>query len=257
MEHGKKYKTSRWYRAFKKWQFVSQARRWSPDDQKRLVFYRQFVGEGDICFDVGANLGNRTKIFLKIGARVVAVEPQPRCAELLQAAFGKQPRFQLEHRALGARQGEAEMHISGEHTLSTLSADWMQAVRESGRFQQYTWDQRQTVQITTLDDLIARYGRPVFVKIDVEGYEFEVVSGLTQPVKALSLEFTPEYMESTWRAIMHLASLGNIRLNYSLGESMALAAAEWISPDRMQMVLRQLPKDLSVFGDIYVRFVDF
>jgi len=42
-------------------------------------FYRVFVAAGDLCFDVGANLGNRTRCFRQLGCTVVAVEPQGEC----------------------------------------------------------------------------------------------------------------------------------------------------------------------------------
>src|SRR5689334_4646326 len=52
---------------------------WTKADDERLRFYRQFVGPGDLVFDVGANVGHVTKVFLRAGARVVAIEPQSIC----------------------------------------------------------------------------------------------------------------------------------------------------------------------------------
>lgn len=251
------YKRTIAYNAWKKLKFRLAQSRFSEEDRLRAAFYRQFLSLGDLCFDVGANMGNRSKIFLHLGARVVAFEPQGLCADFLEAGFGHRDNFSLERKALGATHGTAEMMVCNEHTISSLSPQWLQAVQESGRFAQYSWDQSQQVEMTTLDAMIAQYGLPAFIKIDVEGYELQVVSGLTQPVKALSLEFVPEYLDSTFRAVAHLASLGDIRLNYSVGESMALAQQEWLAPDEMQDIFRQLHNDPMFWGDLYIKFVGF
>ena len=55
---------------------------------ERKEFYSEFIKEGDVVFDVGANKGNRTVIFLELGAKVVAVEPQKECYEHLTKRFG-------------------------------------------------------------------------------------------------------------------------------------------------------------------------
>jgi hypothetical protein len=76
--------------------------------------------------------------------------------------------------------------------------------------------------MTTLDKLIEQFGIPSFIKIDVEGFEYEVIKGLSKPVKALSLEFTPEIIESTYKCINYLQQLGKINLNYSVFKTMSL-----------------------------------
>ncbi|MEN8172361.1 MAG: hypothetical protein ABFS03_05715, partial [Chloroflexota bacterium] len=55
------------------------AKVWTKHDQRMLGFYSQFIASNDLCFDVGANRGSRTKIFRQLGTRVVAVEPQAAC----------------------------------------------------------------------------------------------------------------------------------------------------------------------------------
>jgi hypothetical protein len=157
-------------------------------------------------------------------------------------------------KALGESEGEAEIMISNASTISSLSQEWVEAVQKSGRFGEYRWEARQPVQLTTLDRLIEQYGAPAFIKIDVEGFEYQVVQGLSRPVKALSLEFTPELLESAFKCIDHLQSLGEICLNYSLGESMSLASEEWMSPPEMKSRLSGFGDDHRLFGDVYVRF---
>lgn len=222
--------------------------------QKRMrEFYAQFIRPGDLCFDVGANLGDRTAIFLALGARVVAVEPQSRCRRQLARRFRGQARVTLVPAALGAAPGTAQMNVSEADTLSSLSPEWIASVKASGRFAGYDWNRTETVPVTTLDRLIAEHGRPRFCKIDVEGFEAEVLSGLTRPLEVVSFEFTPEYLRAALTCVRRLASLGRVRFNYSVGESMTLALPEWVAAEPMQTTLSILP-DPSVFGDVYARF---
>ena len=218
-----------------------------------LKLYSQFVAPGDLCFDVGANVGNRVENFLRLGATVVAVEPQIACVDAMRIKLGNHPRLTIVQKVLGAQPGQAEIMISEASVISSLSPEWIEAVKNSGRFAAYNWDQKQTVQMTTLDALIDEYGTPAFVKIDVEGFEQQVVQGLSRPVKAMSLEFTPEFLQSTFGCIEHLQELGPICLNYSLGESMQLQLDEWVTPAKMLEILGGFQGDISLFGDVYVK----
>ena len=225
-------------------------RRWNEEDARRLEFYGQFIKPGDLVFDVGANIGNRTKIFLKLGARVVAVEPQALCADFLQSELGKDANFKLVRMALGASKGEAEMLVSNAHTISSLSEEWINATRESGRFRQYEWNKRQSVEVSTLDSLIREYGNPVFVKVDVEGFEYEVISGFSGKVDYFSIEFTPELIDKTYKCISHITSLYDAEFQLSLGESMEFYLDSWVDESEIREILSRF--GYSDFGDVYV-----
>ncbi len=219
-----------------------------------LRFYSQFVTRNSLCFDVGANIGNCTKIFLKLGASVVAVEPQIKCADILTRKFGDNRKFTLIRKALGADDGTAELQISNADTISSLSPEWINSVKKSGRFRDYLWEQKQVVPLTTLDSLIRQYGNPDFIKIDVEGYEYEVIKGLTYPVRSMSFEFTPEYLDATLASLEHLRSIGQIQLNYSIGESMEMALDHWVAVDELMDQLNSYKDSNTIFGDVYVKF---
>lgn len=231
---------------------IRQFWEWSAVDQTRLDFYQQFVTPGDVVFDVGANLGNRAKVFSRLGAVVVAVEPQTACSDFLYSVFKDTANFHLVRKALGASAGQAEMFISNIHMISSMSPDWIRSVKESGRFSQYSWDRKEKVIIDTLDNLIAKYGCPAFVKIDVEGFEDQVVSGLSTPVGAISMEFTPEFMGNTLRCIDHLCRLGDVCFQLSLGESMKFLLPKWETEEEIKRALSQVPSEC--FGDLYARF---
>jgi FkbM family methyltransferase len=220
-----------------------------------IRFYSQFIKEDDLCFDIGANLGNRTSIFSKLGATVVAVEPQEYCVKLLYRKFKKNDHIVIVNTALGERDGEGELMISDAHTISSFSEDWIDSVKASGRFSNYRWDRKKTVQMTTLDRLIEKYGRPVFCKIDVEGYELQVIRGLSDAIDCISFEFIPEFSKPVVDAVKHLSVLGNYKFNYSLGESMSFALSEWVSQDEIVDILLAI-RDKNIYGDIYARLAE-
>jgi FkbM family methyltransferase len=242
------------YRKLRQIRARKELHSWTSGDQKILAFWQQFVRPGDLCFDIGANIGARVKILRALQGRVVAVEPQPECLRILQSAYETDPNVIVVAKALGEGEGTAEMAVSDAWTLSSLSPEWIAAVKHSGRFADYTWDKKIAVPVTTLDRLIQEHGKPAFIKIDVEGYEAPVVRGLSQPVRYLSLEFTPEFLDSTFQCINHLSSLGEIRLNYASETNFLMD--EWTTSAKIMETLSALRKNHHVYGNLYVAFAD-
>ena len=229
--------------------------RWTRKDALRMDFYKAFVGSADLVFDVGANMGNRSKIFRAIGARVVAFEPQSHCASFLGAAFSGDRDFNLEQAALSDHEGQLTMHLSEAHVLSTLDTEWMERMNQGGRFA-HQWDRTEVVRVTTLDRAISRYGLPAFIKIDVEGHEYSVVRGLSQPVRHLSLEFASESLDRICQCIDHLDTLAPYEYRLSLGETMRYEGHDWCGGRDIQALLvEEKHKDPLVWGDIYARRV--
>lgn len=216
--------------------------------RKMVSFFSQFINEGDLCFDIGAHRGNRTEIFLRLGAKVVAVEPQEDCIDCLQQKFQKEPRVMLVNKGLSDKEGESTLYICEDaSTISTFSDKW-----KWGRFSNYKWNKSKIVPVTTLDNLIKEFGLPVFCKIDVEGFEFQVLKGLSQPITYISFEFTREFFENAKSCINYLLSLGHREFNCSLGESMQMLFHTWVTPKELYQRLN-LVDDSLLWGDIYAK----
>ncbi len=220
---------------------------------ERKEFYSEFIKQGDLCFDVGANKGNRSVIFLELGAKVVAVEPQKECYEYLTKRFGN--KIELIKKGLGEKASTETMYVSGSTLISSFSKDHVDMMQED-RFKGADWGKTIEIEMTTLDTLIDEYGTPAFCKIDVEGYEYDVLKGLTKPLKALSLEYiVPENTQVLVDCLTHLASLGSIECNFSYGESMKYDLATWkTGPEMIKYVQTQEFTDTS-YGDVYIKFV--
>lgn len=215
------------------------------------ALYARFLKPGDLAFDIGAHVGDRVLSFRRLGARVVALEPQPGPARAIRLLAGRDPDVTILRSACGPEEGRLTLHVnSANPTVSTASADFIKAAEGAGGWEGQVWDRTLDVPVTTLDALIRRHGRPAFVKIDVEGFEDRVLAGLTQAVPALSFEFTTIERAVAHRCMARLQALGDYRFNAALGESQALAFAAPISGAEMATWIDALPHDANS-GDIY------
>lgn len=215
--------------------------------------YAQFVGRGDLVFDVGAHAGNRTRAFAELGCRVVALEPQPDFARLLRTLFGRSRRIEVVEMAVSDTARRAELSVSERTpTVTTLATTWRDARAAEPDFAGVRWNRHIEVDTTTLDRLILRFGAPAFIKIDVEGGESAVLGGLSQPVPALSFEYLPRALDQVHACIARLSTLGPYRFNWSSGESYLLESASWLPGDQLLEKLRA-PESQRRSGDVYAR----
>ncbi len=201
-------------------------------------FYSAFVGPGSLVFDVGANIGTHSKIFLSLGASVVAVEPTPSLLEGLRRI----PKLNVEACALGEAEAKLPLSVSGLHFLNSLVPGWEKRIigKQDTRIV--------NVPVTTLDALIAKYGMPDFIKVDVEGYELKVLSGLSKTAKYLSFEFHTAELEV---AIACVNRLEGCRFNYCLGEARKFVLPGWVEEEEICSLLRSMPRDWQQVGDIF------
>jgi membrane glycosyltransferase len=216
-----------------------------------VSLYGAFVKSGDLVFDVGAHVGDRVAVFRKLGARVVAVEPQPAIIKVLRLLYGRDRAVAIEPQAVGRGAGTVNLKLNlANPTVSTASQAFVQAADGAAGWEGQAWTRTVQVPITTLDDLIARHGMPAFIKIDVEGFEAEALAGLTCAVPALSFEFTTIQRDVAAACIARCSALGYASFNAALGESQTFVHPGWRTRYEIAAWLEALPEAANS-GDIY------
>jgi FkbM family methyltransferase len=228
-----------------------------PGRQKALRrLYREFIRPGDLVFDIGAHLGDRSSAFAALGASVVALEPQPLLLRWLQRLTRHQPGIVCLPMAVGRAPGSAELALSLRNpTVASLDSRWREQLRTTTTgFRHVRWEDSVTVTVTTMDELITQYGKPGFCKIDVEGFEVEVLAGLSQPLPALSFEFVNGTLGQAVACLEELQRLGSYEFNVIAGEQRRFIWSSWQDPESLRQWLGA-GADSIASGDIYARLL--
>jgi FkbM family methyltransferase len=210
-----------------------------------------------LVFDVGLNLGNKSAYFLYLGASVIGFEPQKDCYDHAMQRFAvnrTNGSFKGVNVALSDTVGFADFYTSDQHVLSSMSEDFI-IEAEKERFIGTKWNNKIQVATRTLDDSICEFGVPKYIKIDVEGFEYNVLKGLSSPVEYISIEFTPELYKNSEKCIDYLHALNNqnCEYNYVYRENDHFFFKEWQDIDSIKKYLSNIEDFSYEFGDIYIK----
>lgn len=211
--------------------FISKIRK-----RRRLNFLSEFIKQEDLVFDIGASDGKYTRLFLELGARVISVEPRRNTMNIQHGDLT------ILNIAVSDRCGENKLFILQDGELSSFDKQWgNQQIKEEI-----------LVKTTILDELIKEYGTPSFIKIDVEGHDFEVLSGLTKPISCISFEFHRNRIKDVERCLKRIKEISkNSEFNYSNFRYCIMQSKKWL--DEGDLIERIKELDDSSVGDIYVK----
>ena len=215
--------------------------------QHNIQFYRNLLPPNSLVFDVGANIGERSEELLASGSRVVSFEPQRHCLTQLQARCRLHgERLAVVESAVGSESGTATLYMTENGAVSSLARNWVDAPKAA-----------ESVSVTTLDTAIQRFGLPYYCKIDVEGWELEVLRGLSQPLPLVSLEFhdRPEDLQKTLHCLRYLSDLSEVEFNVTPAEMLEFRFATWLQVGDFEKVVDQHIRGQHAmrYGDLFVR----
>ena len=218
-------------------------------EERMGAFYGHFFQPGEVVFDVGANQGEYSECFAREGARVVAIEPNPAFRGRL-AAIARHLTILPEHVAVGDHPGVASLNIcstSGFSTFASTKSDWMLA---SPDYADVEWTGEVEVPIVTLDQLVERHGQPTFVKIDVEGFELNVLKGMSFDPRYLSFEYGVRRKDLGLACIELLADRG-YRFRPIAGREWRFDAGDWMPGTAAAAWLEQRSLERGEYGDFF------
>lgn len=209
----------------------------------------RLLNSKDLIFDIGAHLGEKSNQFLEKNIDIIMLEPLPNCITELKKKYEKNQNIKIIPKAVSKKIGKEVLEINTKMpTISTMASNW-----KKGRFSNHDWDSKIIVETTTLDELIKDFGKPNYIKIDVEGYEIDVLSGLSQKVGIISFEFTSEFIKNALICINHLYKLGYEEFNFSTGEKRKFFSNWQNKENIVDKIMAQIEKDSLLWGDIYCR----
>ncbi|CAN5909410.1 hypothetical protein BH11BAC7_BH11BAC7_05690 [soil metagenome] len=217
-----------------------------------LRFYKDLIPLNSLCFDIGANRGKYTTLFLKCKAQIIAVEPQLTCSRLLKELFTGEKRVTLINAAIGSEVATGTLHIGNNDEVSTLSADFIEAY---SIYSHNAWNEKEEVCITTLDQLIEAHGLPFFCKLDIEGWESEALRGLSHAIPLISFEYNFLLKPKSLECITMLSGKGNYVFNFSAYENCIFTSVEWLNDKKMAAFIMEMPA-VILHGDLFARLIN-
>ena len=204
---------------------------------------------GDLIFDIGANIGHKTDVFLRLGAHVVAIDPDRSNQDTLRQKYlslrlSKKP-VVIVGKAVSDRNGVETMWVdkpgSGKNTLNRKWVDTLRGdAKRFGRTLHFSGTEE--VETTTVEDLIESHGAPFYIKIDVEGHEVHVLRGLRSAVPYVSFEVNlPEFRPEACQCVELLNGLGaGGTFNYVADCRSGLGVGKWLSKEEFVYVLNSI-----------------
>lgn len=214
---------------------------------KEQLFYAKLIKKGDLCFDIGANLGKKSLLMLAAGGKVIAFEPQSSCSKNLVDLQKKYPDFEFHPFAVGSQNETKKLHLSAYSEIATLSENFIDNYTTAAVY----WSGFEMVEVKSLDYLIETYGKPNYCKIDVEGYEFEILSHLHHTIPLIEFEFTEKFLEDTIKIIDGLAD-DKTTFNYILNEHLKFQLKNWVTATEIKTIIIQLSTK-NLHGNLFVK----
>ena len=213
---------------------------------KQQLFYKKLIKKNDLCFDIGANVGKKSKLFLSIKAKVIAFEPQTKCLEFLNKI--NNTRFAYYPFGVGDKNETKQLHLANHLEVATFSNKMIDFYTTEN----LKWKDKEEVIIKKIDTLINEFGVPDFCKIDTEGFELEILSNLSYKIPIIEFEFNEAFIDETLSCLDLITNLGNYEFNFILNENPKFINKKWNAMKEIKKQISNLPTK-HLHGNLFAK----
>ncbi len=216
---------------------------------KQKLFYKKLIHKNDLCFDIGANIGKKSKLYLALKAKVIAFEPQSECFSFLRKI--KNPNFKFYPYGVGSKNETKLLNLANHIEVATFSGKMIDFYTTEN----LRWKNQEEVIVKKLDTLIDKFGMPNFCKIDTEGFELEILSNLSHKIPIIEFEFNEAFIKETLLTIDTIDHLGNYKFNFILNEHPKFINKNWSSAEAINKQISRLDK-YRLHGNLFAKLTE-
>jgi FkbM family methyltransferase len=204
-------------------------------------------------FDIGANKGQYTRVFRKLDCWVTAVEPVDNVREILIKTFYNDKFTNIYSYVIGGK-GTWDKPIKKSFYIGNYTENSTLIKNNSPSFRDIKYNKKIEVLMISLKSLIEYEGTPDYIKIDTEGYEYQVLSTLNKPIKLISFEFSGDFNKLI-KCMDKINNLGDYEFNFESGDCnrWLILNDEWLSRGEIIKIFTQLKLNM---GDVFARLKD-
>lgn len=176
--------------------------------------YLAKISRGDVVIDCGANVGVFTEMFAKRGATVYAFEPHPVAFELLKSRTSYLPGVTCINKAVSRHHGRMKLYLPpDDHSIAATQSASLMSEKDNVSIKNFV-----EVDVIRLVDFIERVKPVRFLKLDVEGAEYDILSDMFESDAHRSVNFI--VVET------HERNLGLLRRHHILLEQLKKVGAD-------------------------------
>ena len=220
-----------------------------------LLKVKKYRMSRKILFDIGANIGHYTSANYEKYDSIVCVDAQKDVCDILNQRFQGDKCIVVN--ALVTNDEKAVFYKNTEWSfgvLSTSSEFWRTQSR-FGTMPSTSWIPVDDIATITIESLISTYGKPSFIKIDVEGSELSVLQTMKEYTCPLAFEFAEELVDELIKSIEYLYILGYSYFHIQEGDEYTYEPKEWVTYWEVVKTIQQtfIPTRKSYWGMVWAK----
>tara|TARA_A100001015_G_scaffold314803_1_gene425089 strand:- start:613 stop:1350 length:738 start_codon:yes stop_codon:yes gene_type:complete len=170
--------------------------------KEEYLFHKKFLDKESMIFDLGANLGDKTHIFLKFSKKVICYEPENKMFNILSHRF-KTKRVVVNKKIISNKEKNLKFLIPKDNeAYSTINEKSLKQFKHISKNKISS----QIKKSTTINKEITKFGKPNYIKIDCEGAEKKILENLNFKIKIISFELNLPYFYKDGKKILNYFS---------------------------------------------------